>query len=481
MRRLLACSVGLVASIPLLSLSAPASAEEVATPCEPGALTCAAAPVAFSKELELPIDGGFDTGWVPQGSPLQVHFWAQLYATSFVNLAGELETSWPEALALEAVPKPGAGALGIHYGVDIGGEAMVQVEVLGQTYTWTGPIPYVPQFDFQVDSQTDFDPWAFDGLTVGGSTMQETLFQVDVTSFIGVNIPGLSGGIELDVKMDLDATYRTNQIRVFEPDGMLVAGGAILSDSPPVTSALYLGGPSVEYDVQPVGSIVYDGTLHLVPAFYIDTIGPDFSIPVADIPIPFSIEQKDWTFDPARVHVPLPDIELPADDSSPQTGEFGLPENGLDFGQVWVGTSAPLALQVHNLGEADLVYSIAATDAAFVTTASELTLTPGANASIIVNFEPQTAGEVSATLVIASNDPDEPTREVALHGLAVDQGTDADPPAPTGDEPDEDDGCNCRQAGGASGSGAGLAFVGLALALAARRRAPARALRGRAS
>ena len=465
MRSLLACSAGLLVSLPAL-----ASAEEVAEPCEPDALMCQAGPVAFHEELELPIQGGFDTGWVPQGSPLQVHFWAQLYASTFVDLAGELETSWPEALALEAVPTPGAGALGIHYGVDIGGEAMVQVEVLGQTYSWTGDIPYVPQFDFQVENQTTFDPWAFDGVTVGGSTMQETLFQVDVTSFIGIDIPGLSGGIELDVMMDLDATYRTEQIRVLEPDGMLVAGGAILSASPPVTNALYLGGPSVEYDVQPVGTIVYDGTLHLIPAFYIDTIGPDFSIPVADIPIPFSIDQKNFPFDAARVHVPLPDIELPADDAPPSGGEFDLPDNGLDFGQVWVGTSAPLALEIHNLGEAKLVASAAASDPAFVLAASELTLTPGAKASFIVNFEPTTEGDFSATLVLASNDPDEPTREVTLRGVAVPQGEDLGPTVPAEVLDEDDDGCNCRSAGTSRGSGAALGFAALALVFAARRR-----------
>jgi MYXO-CTERM domain-containing protein len=452
----------------LLSAPAVAFAEEVATPCDPDATQCAAAPVAFSKEIELPIAFGFDTGWVPQGSPLQVHLFANLFATSWIDLAGELETRWPESLTLEAVPTPGAGTLGIHYGVEVGAEAMVQIEVLGQTYTWTGPIPYIPQFDFQVESEESFDPWAFDGVTVGGSTMEATLAQVDVTSFIGVDIPGLSGGFELNVMMDLDATYRTDQIRVFEPDGMLVAGGAITSASPPVTSALYLGGPSVDYDVQPVGTVVYDGTLHLIPAFYIDTIGPDFSIPIADIPIPFSIDQKDWQFDKARVHVPLPDIALPADEETQGGGEFELPET-LDFGQVWVGTSAPLAIQIHNLGEAGLVSELTASDASLVLAANALTVNPGAKASVVVNFEPTVAGDFAGTIVISSNDPDEPTREIAVHGVAVDQAVDAEDPPPV-DAPDEDDGCNCRSAGSSSsGQGAWL-LVGLAVVLGARRR-----------
>ncbi|NUO53955.1 MAG: choice-of-anchor D domain-containing protein [Polyangiaceae bacterium] len=466
MRVILSTSLVLVLSAPAVAF-----AEEVATPCDPDALTCQSGPVAFSKEIELPIAFGFDTGWVPNGSPLQVHLFANLYANSFVNLAGELETKWPESLTLEAVPKPGAGALGIHYGVDVGAEAHVEVEVLGQTYQWTGPIPYVPQIDFQVENETAFDPWAFDGVTVGGSTMQATLIQVDVTSFIGIDIPGLSGGFELDVAMDLDATYRTDQIRVFEPDGMIVAGGAITANQP-LTSSIFLGGPSADFDVQPVGTVVYDGTLHLIPAFFIDTIGPDFSIPIADIPIPFSIEQKDWQFDKASVHVPLPDIALPSDDEVPMGGgEFPTPVTEvLDFGDVWVGTSKPLAIEIHNFGEAKLVSDVTASDAALVTATNELTVAPGAKASVVVNFEPTVAGQLVGTITFASNDPDEPSRTVEVHGNAVEQAVEGEEP-PAVDEPDEDDGCNCEAAGSPSSSGsAAWLLAGLALVLGRRRR-----------
>ncbi len=455
----------------VLALAVPslASAEELATPCTPDALTCAAAPIAFAKEMELPIEGGFDTGWVPAGSPLQVHLFAQLYASTFVELAGRLETSWPEALELEAVPTPGAGALGIHYGVEVGAEAMVQIEVLGQTYTWTGPIPYIPQFDFQVEAETPFDPWAFGGVTVGGSSSEATLAQVSATDFIGVNIPGLDGGFELNVKMDLDATYRTEQIRVLDPEGMLVAGGAILSETPPITSALYPGGPSVEYDVQPVGAVVYDGVLHLIPAFYIETIGPDFSIPIADIPIPFSIEQKNWLFDAVRVHVPLPDVALPGDPEAPTgQGEFALGP-ALDFGDVAVGSSAAVMVDIHNFGEAPLVGGLAADDPAFQPAASALTVGPGAKATVEVSFLPTSAGEITATLVLASNDPDEPSREITLRGNAIGGGAEdpaADPPV---EEARLDDGCDCRQAGSRSDAWGIFGLLGAAALL--RRRA----------
>src|SRR4051812_43580573 len=90
-------------------------ADETATPCAPDATECERAPIAFSKQIALPVRGGFDTGWVPQGSALQVHLVAELFANSKVDLAGTLDTSWPDALTLATPGTPGAGSLGIHY------------------------------------------------------------------------------------------------------------------------------------------------------------------------------------------------------------------------------------------------------------------------------------------------------------------------------------------------------------------------------
>ncbi|MFN9975798.1 MAG: hypothetical protein ACK58T_38490, partial [Phycisphaerae bacterium] len=42
-------------------------------PGQPRAGGVQPAPIAFSREAELPVAGGFDTGWIPADSPLQVH------------------------------------------------------------------------------------------------------------------------------------------------------------------------------------------------------------------------------------------------------------------------------------------------------------------------------------------------------------------------------------------------------------------------
>jgi hypothetical protein len=467
-------SLGFFASMVLsvVFVSEARAVEVLAERCSPSEPQCETAPIAFSKTEALPIQGGFDTGWVPANSPLQVHLFAQLYAETTVDLAGELRTTWPEALALATPATPGAGGLSIHYGVDIGAEAAVTVTVLGQTYSWMGDIPFVPQFDFQVDANTPFDPWAFQGVSVDGTTMEQTLAQVDVTDFIGINIPGLSGGFELNTSIELQATYRTKEI-LLTRFGQSVDGGGIASDGD-TSSVQYPGGPNIDVDVQPVGEIVYQGTLHLIPAFYIDTIGPDFSIPVADIPIPFEFSDDTWNFTPVTVHVPLPDIAvLDGHDEDVPTAPHVV-----NLGTVALGETRSKGITVGNVGEEVLEAAAASSSAAFVLDATQLSVSEGASQTVQVSFTAEEVGEFDTVVTLTSNDPDEPTRIVEVRArVEAEGGSEGGGGAAGNDDGDDaepdDDGCDCR-ANVASPAGvptsAWLTVVALGLAMRRRLR-----------
>lgn len=461
----------------ILAAAGEASAEETAVFCSESNVTCETAPIAFSKEIVLPIQAGFDTGWVPQGSPLQVHLFAQLYANSRVDLAGYLETTWPDALTVAAYPQPGAGYMGIHYGVEIGAEAMVSVTVLGQTYTWQGDIPGVPQFDFQVEEAGTFDPWAFDGVSIDGSTMEATLFQVSATDFIGVNIPGLDGGFELNTYIELKATYQTDAIEVVRNPGEAPLEGGDITSMDLVTFDTYAGEPGVDYAARPVGHIVYEGTLHLIPAFYIETIGPDFSIPIADIPIPFSFSQDEWTFDWAEVHVPLPDIEIGTEgpDVDPELVSV------VDLGEVAIGDMKSSTVAFSNVGEQRLIGTPAFTPTTpeempmFNVAAALFDVQPGAEGTVQVTFSATEPGEFEDELVLASNDPDEPSRRILFKArvpqvdIPSDDDDDDGDDGPQGDFFAQGGGCSCDGPGAAgTQTGAGIFLVLLALAASRR-------------
>lgn len=448
----------------LLAAEEARAGDKVAIPCEADPLYCETAPISFAHLDALPIEWNFDTGWTPQNSPLQVHIWAGVYANTRVSLQGAFVTSWEAekagTLMLQTPGDPLGGMIGYHYGAELGAQAAVHISVLGVNYDWVGDIPYVPQFDFQVEAEDKFDAWAFPpGFALSSKTAQQKLAQVSIGDIIGASIPGIDGGFELDVAMELTATYTTTQIVMLEAEAP-VSGGPIVSDDG-ASSMVYGGGAFTEVDVHPEGTVDYDGTLHLIPAFYVELLGQSWNIPIADIPITFPITQTEWSFDPVRVHTPLPDLLLPVTE--------------LDFGEVEVGQKNLEPFDLTNAGEAKLAVAMAGDSDVFELWDTSLEVPPGDTIQSAFRFVPTQPGEFTATVLVSSNDPDKPLQQVLL------KGTGADGPGigiETEDLPDLDGieepaACACRTAGDRSGggtTGAALFALGLAVAVSRSRR-----------
>ncbi|MFT3768051.1 MAG: DUF1573 domain-containing protein [Minicystis sp.] len=436
----------------------------LALPCVQSPLTCGYGGVSFEKVDALPIEWSFDTGWVPQGSPLQVHLWADIWANTHVKLAGSLQNSWPMAMTLTAPGRKEGGQFGFHYGADFGAKGKITISVLGKNYSWEGDIPYVPQFDLEVEANKVFDAWGYDpGVVISGETTPQQIAQVSIGDIVGGSIPGIDGGFELDVAVQLSATYVTHRVVVKHTDGKDVAGGALTSEDDQ-TSAIYANGPSIEYDVHPEGSVHYDGTVHLIPAFYVSLLGNDWSIPIADIPITFPITETDWIFDAQRVHFPLPDLAIDA--------------QVLDFGEVEVGENKSLQYQLWNAGEALAAASMSSSDAiTFPLFQTSAALDPGQTTQATVSFVPQKPGPFTGEIVVASNDPNAPEQKVVLKGNAKEK---ALPPPPPDDDNGTDDpsvtqegNCACRAAGDPGSNDAralGMAAVAAVLLMRRRRR-----------
>src|SRR5512135_94879 len=88
-----------------ITVLAPASAyayDSLAAPCATDPNNCGIGAIWYDKTDALPIQFNFDTGWVPQGSPLQVHIWADVWANTHVSLTGQLQNEWPSAMTLSA-------------------------------------------------------------------------------------------------------------------------------------------------------------------------------------------------------------------------------------------------------------------------------------------------------------------------------------------------------------------------------------------
>jgi MYXO-CTERM domain-containing protein len=431
----------------------------LAQPCGLNPLTCGLGGVKFEKSDTLPIQWSFDTGWVPQGSPLQVHLWADVWANTHVNLAGSLQNAWPTAMMLEAPGNKEGGQFGFHYGADFGAQGKITISVLGKSYSWQGDLPYLPQFDLEVQADKTFDAWGFDpGVKISGQTTPQKIAQVSIGDIVGGSIPGIDGGFELDVAVELAATYKTDRVVLGMIDGADVTGGPITSEGG-TSAATYVNGPNLEIDIHPEGTVNYDGIVHLIPAFYVSLLGYDWQIPVADIPISFPITESNWIFDTQRVHFPLPDLAVDV--------------TALDFGEVTVGESKSMQYQLWNAGEALAAASMTTSDpGVFPLFQTSAALAAGKTTQATVSFVPQDAGPFTGTLMVTSNDPNAPLQIVQLKGNAKEKPV--PPPEPDAGAPpgetdtavaSEEGNCACRAAGESGGGSSGVA--GLAVAVAA--------------
>jgi hypothetical protein len=437
-----ALSLGTIALVPARAYAD----ETVAAPCDTDPFFCQTAGLQFDRIDALPIEWHFDTGWVPQNSPLKVKILAGVYANTQVSLAGRLVTTWPESLSFEAPGEAEGSLLSYHYGTEFKAQGMIDITLAGTKYSWVGDIPYVPKVDLKLQGEQPFDAWGYaPGATLSSKSQTQKIASVGIATLIGLSIPGIDGGFELDAAMEIAATYVTEQMVIATPDGNVVEGGPLTTEGG-TSSTPYLSGPSIDLDVHPEGTVDYEGVVHLIPAFFIALLGQNFKIPIADIPIAFPITKKDWVFDPERVHVPLPDLVLP---------------EAIDVGSVEVGQDSLVPYSLFNAGEAQVHAVIASSDPALLPPYDTiLNLDPGITVDSAVRFIPDRSGDFTAKLMVTSNDPGSPVQIIALKGKAF---------IPT---IAEGSGCACRAAGGAGDSASPSAIAAVAIGAMALRSRP---------
>ena len=122
-----------------------------------------------------------------------------------------------------------------------------------------------------------------------------------------------------------------------------------------------------------------------------------------------------------RVHSPdLPDtwVPLAGEGMAPRLAVSPLPEVGIDFESVEVGSDSRRPLTLINQGRGDLDLSLQLADEAFEAAGdTAIHLEPGARRDVGVRFHPRYEGPAGAVLSLSSNDPQRRLVEVPLTGL----------------------------------------------------------------
>ncbi len=146
------------------------------------------AAVSFSH-LEQPFGGhSFDTGWQPEGSPVQVRFYVTAQSQVGARLAGHarLERGAPGAapLGLSYTADADSGSFWMDLGIQISG----RLRINRPPVVWEGAIPYAPSFDFRFADRKAFTPFLLEGGPAPVATLDD---EVGMQALINADLGGI--------------------------------------------------------------------------------------------------------------------------------------------------------------------------------------------------------------------------------------------------------------------------------------------------
>jgi uncharacterized repeat protein (TIGR01451 family) len=200
------------------------------------------------------------------------------------------------------------------------------------------------------------------------------------------------------------------------PQSVTVLQDAILSITLTAT------GDPVGYAVisPPAHGILTGGAPNLIYTPVFGFVGSDsFSFAVRDA----CGTQSDAAIISITVIAAATPTPTPTSTATPGTPNINVSPLSFAFGRQPVGTgTAQLSTTISNTGTGDLHVSLSfggANPSDFVVDSSIVTITPGNNALVQVTFTPLAIGARSATLIVSSDDPNEPNINVSLSGTGI--------------------------------------------------------------
>jgi MYXO-CTERM domain-containing protein len=386
-----------------------------------------------------------DTGSVPVGSPLAVRFYIKSRGGSFAEFLTESHLTWPEALSQQLLGVRGSGLLDVRCDLEMTAQVTFDLWGYRGAYdVWSERLRIQKSVTFNPDLLPDGTPRRVEVTADGDGLIRP--WTTDVPLFAGLElrfevevfprVRGSLAGRRYETNgYDVVSTAQRVRHEVPEQDpGVIELATAYIADA----------GASLDVVLRPSMQIC-------APIFGC------FRVARFDIPVPLLDGSTLRTFGPVSYAHPLPALDAPVATH--------------DFGAVRLASLANLQLPLTNVGRLPLEGWVSVEgDPSFSVFPPYFFATAGNTDGAVVTFDPQGAGLKTATLVIESNDPRNPTLRIPLAGTGLTEDTDnPDAPRVSGEV-----GCGCASTGQTGISGAGLA-AGLALLAVSRRRRRIRA------
>lgn len=408
----------------LLLDAAPASA----APCSSAEVDLAWAGTDFAE-----ISG--DTGWFPSNYAAQLRLTGRVVGETAVGAGARADACWTQSMTATVDARRDSGWLDVAYGAEMHLYAKIDTSILGNAIYWEGeiPLPYIPR-DLLLAGQTTFDP-SLDGqpdAQVSDGTAPITLLSSDVIGDL-IGVFGISGGLRVTVTPSMVTSYRSNQLHL----------GNATAATP--TQSIMIPRPNVGFDEALELPMSMDGLITYRPTL---TFNARFDVKILGYRV------VDWNL--FGIPLNLPALERPMTLTSETPAHFALPVlEGIGEGaRMDFAGNATQSIEIRNRGEKELTLDPASLPPGI--SAATLTVPPGGKAMLQVTAAETAFDEGSATLRLASSDPDH--AEVAII-LGKDVGG-TDPGMV--EEPAE---------GGCTAGGSGSLLVGLGLIALRRRQA----------
>ncbi|MFV8752875.1 MYXO-CTERM sorting domain-containing protein [Nannocystaceae bacterium ST9] len=251
-------------------------------------------------------DFGLDTGWIPNNSPVQMRFYASAANTVGATLAGEAIYDWPSQ-QLRFVGDPDAGFFSYDVGIELYAGVKVDVALVQWESDLLGP------YDYAIDELAWFTPYLLAGnpdrpAAIASKTEGFTLASVPIIPDIVI----LSGNLDIDLAVDVEASLVCNRIEVAGPLGEAVfvsEGEAIVVDPGE-------GPDDLELEATLYCQLVTMPSLIVRPHLVMQVGFDEYDIAGIDIPIELPVVDQEVAFDP--IALSFPRWQEPSD-----TGESG--------------------------------------------------------------------------------------------------------------------------------------------------------------
>jgi MYXO-CTERM domain-containing protein len=277
----------------------------------------------YYEELLLGFeDAGVDTGWIPNGSPVQLRLFVDASNSITIDLPGAAHYDWrTEELRFEGDAMAGL------FEYDVGLEIVASVKVDLALAQWQSDL--LGPYDWSIEAATMFTPYLLEGNPDRPAVIADQSGAIDLVSIPLVpDIVILSGNLDIALYVDIEASLHCNRIEVLRPDGEVTSfvseGESLWIDPGEGPGDLVL--PATAYcQLTTLPTVIINP--HLVVTVLLD----EYDIAGIDIPVNLPIVDEEIQLETIALSFPRWEEPDPGDGGG-ESGEDGGDEIGDETG-----------------------------------------------------------------------------------------------------------------------------------------------------